>query len=292
MNHFYSEKKLEEHMELRSKNDCVKTVMKGGLVKFKSWRKKEKIPFVIYAEFEALNMPMKHEKGKVKTYQKHHPCGFCFQIICGFDETIKFPPILYRAKSQNEDVGQIFVETLETEIQKLWKKFDGRKKMILTEDDRRSFRKATSCWICGEDFLPKDKRVKDHCHYTGKNRGAAHDPCHLKYTKPNFIPVFFHNLAGYDSHLFVKNLGKTDGTIGAIANNKEKYISFSKTIQVGAYFDEKKGKQIPIFQQIRFVDSFKLMASSLEALARNLSPEHSNFFGKVEDYEPKRNISL
>ena len=79
----------------------------------------------------------------------------------------------------------------------------------------------------------------------------------------------FHNLSGYDSHLFIKNLGVTEGNINCIPNNEEKYISFSKDIVVGEYTN-KNGKVIAVKQQLRFVDSFKFMPSSLDKLVENL----------------------
>ena len=133
---------------------------------------------------------------------------------------------------------------------------------------------------CKGEFDDKDKnkkKVKDHCHFTGRYRGAAHNKCNLDYRKPNFTPVVFHNLSGYDSHLFIKDLCFSKGDIDCIPNNKEKYISFSKKIQVGTY--PKKAldaegdifyEQKPIYHTIRFIDSFKFMATSLDKLANNL----------------------
>ena len=82
------------------------------------------------------------------------------------------------------------------------------------------FKKSTHCWICN-GLLGEDK-VRDHRHFTGKFRGAAHGSCNLKFKKPKFTPVFFHNLSGYDSHLFVTKLGKSKGDITCIPNNEEK----------------------------------------------------------------------
>ena len=82
--------------------------------------------------------------------------------------------------------------------------------------------------------------------------------------------MIIHNLSGYDSHLLVKNLGKTEGNIKCIPNNEEKYISFSKNIVVDEYTN-KKGDKIKIMHEIRFIDSFKFMASSLEGLVKNLA---------------------
>ena len=104
-----------------------------------------------------------------------------------------------------------------------------------------NFNKSTNCWIC--NGLLGEDRVRDHCHFTGKFRGAAHNICNLKFKKPKFTPVFFHNLSGYDSHLFVTKLGKSEGDITCIPNNEEKYISFSKLIQIGTYLDRYKKKK-------------------------------------------------
>jgi hypothetical protein len=73
-------------------------------------------------------------------------------------------------------------------------------------------------------------RVPDHCHLSGKFRGAAHNDCNINYKPPKYFPVVFHNLSGYDTHLFIKKLG---GQIKCIPTNEEKYILFSKEVIVG-----------------------------------------------------------
>ena len=152
--------------------------------------------------------------------------------------------------------------------------------MIFGEKERKQYEKETRCWICKGEFNDdddKNKKVKDHCHVTGRYRGAAHNLCNLKYRKPNFTPVVFHNLSGYDSHLFIKNLGFSEGNIDCITNNEEKYISFSKKIQVGSYIkkiknekEETEVKEIKLTHTIRFFDSFKFVATSLDSLVNNL----------------------
>ena len=85
----------------------------------------------------------------------------------------------------------------------------------------------------------------------------------------------FHNLAGYDSHLFITELGFSEGNIDCIPNNEEKYISFTKTIQAGSYTN-KKGEIKPLNHKIRFFDSFKFMAVSLDSLVNNLPKDAFN----------------
>ena len=115
------------------------------------------------------------------------------------------------------------------------------KKIIFTDEDMRDFNEADTCWICKGEL--NDDKVRDHCHFTGRYRGAAHNHCNLKYKKPNFIPVIFHNLSGYDSHLFIKELGFNEGDIDCIPNNEQKYISFSKSIQVRIYIKKVKNEK-------------------------------------------------
>ena len=139
------------------------------------------------------------------------------------------------------------------------------KKIIFGKEEKERYEKETKCWICKEEFNDdKHVKVRDHCHFTGRYRGAAHNKCNLDYRKPNFTPVVFHNLSGYGSHLFIKNLGFSQGNIDCIPNNEKRYISFTKRIQVGSY-TSKKGENKPLHHQIRFIDSFKFMATSLDS---------------------------
>ena len=86
--------------------------------------------------------------------------------------------------------------------------------------------------------------------------------------------MIFHNLTEYDSHIFIKNLGVTEGLINCIPNNEEKYISFTKDIEVDRYMEKVKKtgemKERIVKREIRFIDSFKFMASSLDKLTANL----------------------
>ena len=140
--------------------------------------------------------------------------------------------------------------------------------MIFTESDKRIFDEATVCHICDKE-LGSD-RVRDHCHLSGKFRGAAHNECNLNFKIPKFFPVVFHNLSGYDSHLFVKKLA--GGNINCIPCNEEKYISFSREVIVDKFVN-KEGKSVQVKRELRFIDSFRFMASSLDTLSKNLSKE-------------------
>ena len=269
LNHFPDQKKLKNHEEYCFQNETVKIEMpkEGSSISFIHHNRSIKVPFVIYADFEAFTKeiqttPQSDKVSFTQKYQHHQPSGFCYKIV---GQNIK-RCVLFRAK-ENEDVSRKFVEMLEEDIKNIFKQFNFSKKMLpLTKKEQSDFENAKICWICQKGL--EGKKVRDHDHFTGQFRGAAHNQCNLQFKKPKFTPVIFHNLSGYDAHLFVKNLGKSEGNIKCIPNNEEKYISFSKEIVVDAY--EKDGKKVEVQHEIRFLDSFKFMASSLDSLAGNL----------------------
>ena len=149
------------------------------------------------------------------------------------------------------------------------------------------FNQASECHICFKEFEKLNPKVRDHCHYTGKCRGPAHRMCNLRYKIPSFIPIVFQNPSGYDAHLFIRELGKKfdKGKIDVIADNKEKYISFNADVVVNKYVDDwGKIKEKKI--QLRFIDSVRFMASSLDLLMNNLVKDGRKLSG-FEDYSEK-----
>ena len=167
-----------------------------------------------------------------------------------------------------------FLEYIKEEVRRLYEKFPQKPMIELTDASKREHKAAENCHICLKEFNdPKNKKVRDHCHYTGLYRGAAHNNCNLKYRIPDYIPIVFHNLSGYDAHLFIKELGRrfNKNDIGVIAENKEKYISFNVKINVKlAGVKDEDGKEVHKNIQLRFIDSFRFMASGLNKLASNL----------------------
>ena len=290
-NSFNSPETLETHKEYCYENESVKTLMPppGTFLRFKNFPHSEKAPFAVYADFESLIKPMDNcnpdpNKSYTKKYQKHEPISFSYYINSSIDGVFK--PVLRKytkTKPEDADAMDVFIKWLEEDVKAIANIEE--KEIIFTEEDRKQFNKASDCWICGE-YLGND-RVRDHCHFTGRYRGPAHNSCNLKYRKPKSISVFFHNLSGYDSHLFIKKLGSPDKNenIDCIPNNEEKYISFSKTIVTGQYTN-KKGEVKDKTFKIVFKDSLKFMSSSLGALVNNLPKDA--FKNLLKYFTPKQ----
>ena len=106
--------------------------------------------------------------------------------------------------------------------------------------------------------------------------------CNFRYKIPSYIPVVFQNLSGYDAHLFIRKLGAHTSEMGMIMKSKEDYISFSIKVSVDSYID-KNGEEKDKLIELRFIDSFKFMSSSLDSLTKNLVRGGKKLFG-FEDY--------
>ena len=161
---------------------------------------------------------------------------------------------------------------MQEEQKYIQEKLDFIKPMQIEREEEQAFQDAIHCHICGYE-LGVD-RVRDHCHLTGKYRGAAHNDCNLNYSFTGRIPVILHNLRGYDSHLIMQGLGKLkDKNINCIPNNTEKYISFSSG-------------------SLDFIDSLQFMNASLEKLVSNLAKDGVDKFPTLKKYIDSDKVPL
>lgn len=284
---FHTEAKLKQHQTY----DCnhVLTILPEegeNILKFKNHERKLKLPFVVYADFESILKPVDTcDPNPINSYtntlQIHEPHSFAYYIKCLHNDALS-KLVLYRG----EDSAKKFVENLTADIKQIY--HNHLKPIIpmkpLSPEEKNLYNSSNICHICNRE-LNNDK-VKDHCHLTGKYRGPAHNECNLKFQIPNMIPIFFHNLSGYDAHLFIKDLAFNEEKIDVIPENKEKYISFTKCIHVDKINDKN------IFMKIRFLDSFRFMASSIEKLAKNLKPDQFRETSKFYPEQTKFNLVI
>ena len=148
------------------------------------------------------------------------------------------------------------------------------KAMRMTQEDWRAYNTATICHVC--EKLLDGVSVRDHCHITGQFRGAAHNTCYLKLRlnpKTTTIPVVFHNLRGYDSHLLMQAISKVEGQVICIPKNTEKYISFS-------------------LGQLCFIDSAQFLLASLDKMVSANKPEAFQITTQHEPDEARRSLLM
>ena len=242
---------------------------------------------MMYADFEAILNPIQGpspdpSKPYTKEVNQHIPSGFCVHSKFANGE-VEDPLRLYRG----EDCVEKFCDHIKEEAKRLYHMFPEKPMDLLTNKQWKRYKIVSKCHICYKPFDRKDNpKVRDHYHYTGKYRGPAHMLYNLRYKIPSYIPVVFHNLLGYDTHLFIRELGKKSENIGVIAKNKEDYITFSVDVVVDKYVD-KEGDEKNKTIELRFIDSFKFMVSNLDSLTNNLVKGGRKLIG-FEDYSEEQ----
>jgi hypothetical protein len=222
----------------------------NNILKFKNFHKTIIAPLVYYADLEAVLR--KIDNGKLKT--KHEACAYSFLALSDFYKNF----VLYTGSSAKDTMNH-FIQALKEEANKINSIFNERlttfKTPHLTLEQQRKFNNSTECHFCKKE-LNNDK-VRDHCHITGKFRGAAHQACNLKVRTSLKIPVFFHNGSGYDFKHFIRKLYKLDRNLRVLPQTEEKY--FSITVKV-------EGTNI----QFEFKDSLKFLLKSIDSVSKVL----------------------
>jgi hypothetical protein len=237
-------------------NNCnLELPDEGATMKFKSFKNMLERPFIVYCDFECSLIPT-NMSDKIA---QHEPNSAAAYFVCTFDNTRN-----QYYKFEGKDCVQNMLEQLRLLGSRCVKEQQENTKMELTEQDKRNHFRAKTCYICEGAFTESNKTVRDHCHRTGNYRGAAHNACNINYFINRYLPVVFHNLRGYDSHLIIKKafeVVKEGEKIDAIPNSGEKFMTFS----IG---------------NLKFIDSFQFMAFSLEKLTESLKMKTGDPYAK------------
>ena len=174
------------------------------------------VPIKIHADFESFLEPISETYGDTKLYQRHVPSAFCMYVVSRI-EGFSMDPTTYVRRGEDDRVDKVLVERLEEVTKQIYETFKTPRLMIFDEAAKKLYESTNECYACGEEF--QDDKVRDHCHYTGKYRGALYSKCDLRLKRMRTVPVFFHNLTGYDCHLFVKRLADSPGSVDSILRN-------------------------------------------------------------------------
>ena len=277
---FNQEKIRDEYYSYCSDNESVRVEMSTKpILRLTDLQGQLKAPFVIYVDFESILEPMDTCSNDpnipyMNHINKHTPSGFCTYSTFAYGD-VDNPLKLYRG----QDCLEEFCKHMRAEAHRLYNLFPEKPMDPLTDSQWIKYNKLNECHICPKPITHRDPKVRDHCHYTGLFRGPAHRSCNLRYKVPSYIPVVFHNLSGYDAHLFINELAKYSiKDMNVIAKNKENYVSFSVHVPVQDYTDKDGNNRVKLIE-LRFIDSYKFMASSLDSLTNNLVRGGHKLFG-------------
>ena len=212
---------------------------------------------------------------------KHKPSGYAWCSVCSFDNT-ENRRYFYRGK----DCIKKFCKNLKelgTEIIN----FEETEMIPLTNKEIKSYEKQKVCHIRKEKFC-KDKnkkKVRDHCHYTGRFKGVAHSRCNLRYEVPKKTPIVFHSGSTYDYHFVIKKLVKeSEGGFECLEENTEKYITFSLPLK------KKNDNVINYTYRLKFIDSYRSISTSLSNLVDILSGVYDKESEKCMERKKLKNL--
>ena len=184
---------------------------KDNTLQLNQYMKSHKIQYVIYADLEYLIIKIdgcakNSEKSSTARIGKHVPCGYSILSMWAFDN-IEYKHSLYRGEDCIKNFCSYLREYATNAIS-----FEKKKMLLLTKKELQLHQDVTACYVCGKRFpkkFAKDKNyreVRDHCNFTGKYRGAAHNICNLRFNVHNEIPVVFHSGSNYGYHFIIKEL--------------------------------------------------------------------------------------
>ncbi len=253
---------FEEHLMHRhfsTTNNCnIELPPEDSSMFFKNHKDKMERPFMVYADWEC-SLIKTHEEGKT---HRHVANSCAFYFVCTFDETRNQYLTFEGPKCTVE-----MIKALQELAADCIKEMRQNTKMCLTTEEESRHRATETCMLCNEGFGEKGRaKVRDHDHRTGDYRGACHNACNINYFSNRYLPVFVHNLRGYDAHLILReayDLVRAD-KISAIPQTTEKFMTFS----IG---------------DLKFKDSMQFMAESLDNLAKALKQETGDVYEKYKN---------
>ena len=282
----------------------TKKVEKGKTkpyVRFKEGtRKQEPVSLVIYADFEALNITTYDESSTHSTIKKsvQHAISYAFLPVVSVKDEVTGEQ--FKAQGirmyRGENAAEVFMDKIVAYCKDNFRRYIYKHYPMedLTPEEQAEWEAAEICHLCEkEGNWQPDKapgvhhaytKVKDHCHYTGKYRGAAHSKCNMKYGKWPIVTVVFHNLKGYDSHFLIKALQPWHGQEKILPDNMQKFKSF----ELARYHRLSDGR-IRMYT-IRFIDSFAFLQNSLDKLV-HLSMSDGDDQGRVHENGLLRNFT-
>ena len=275
----------KEERYIAHEKDCVRFKpqrvllpdRKSNLCTFSAYKALLKPWAVIYCDFECILTKESTQSSNVNltessttSVSKHIPFSYGFSVVNWKNETI-IPCKTRTINSMEEDAGELFLKEIQSVYSNVLEPLMKEVEPIMTEDDARKHKMATSCEECGTPFNPLKKDLKKclhHDHKDGRYLMTCCVSCNLKIQQTDKIPVVLMNSMRYDTHIIWDSLGKVINEhdfLTVIPKTRENYIGFQ-------------------LNNLVFLDAYQFFASSLDSVAQSLSIDDLNYvyehFGK------------
>jgi hypothetical protein len=275
---FQRKETMEKHKEICFNHKHCNTIMpkkgKNDVLKFKNHQFQERLPFAIYCDFEANNIPIEtSHPNPSESYTnkmfKQEVNSYGIYVKSHYPDIYKSQYFSYIGKDAKEKFVKTIIKIYKNITYRLY--LNEKKEPMLTKQEEDEFQQATSCYICEKEL--KEHKIREHNHLTGEYRGAACQSCNTKEGKSSkLIPVFFHNGSNYDFHFIIEELVKYEdeyNKVSPLSKNSEEYIS----IEYGS-----------TYKKLRFLDSYRFFQKGLANVAKSLKdfPILESEFNEIE----------
>ena len=262
---FRRKETLEKHKEICLDHDYCKVIMPkkdNNILKFKNHYFKNRLPFVIYSDFESNNVPLSTTQQNpnmsyINPISKQTVNSYGIYVQSDYPDIFKPQYFSYVGDDAAEKYVEHVIKIFKEINYKIYR--NEKKEPILSEYEEEEFQEATECYICENIFEELTNKVREHNHLSGEYRGAACQSCNTKEGKTSkLIPVFFQNGSNYDFHFIIEELMKYEddyNKVQLLSKNSENYIS----IDYGSNY-----------KKIRFLDSYRFMVKGLSDVAKSM----------------------
>ena len=265
---FDTQKSLDHHQDL-----CLHFLKFGGsmyelspykTLEFREWHKTVAPSYVVFADFESVLQPSDDAlSARCSILQKHLPNMAAYLMVPiahGNEQLLEKEYKVFEGSSCIHDF-LVAIEDLAARIGEWYCNCATVPMIPLTDSQQTSYENATTCYLCQHHLATNDK-VRDHDHVSGQYMGAAHRKCNLSRKQTKILPIFFHNLRKYDMHHIIRfaQESMTSWELDPIAQTSETFLALK------VRFADKTTSPV------RFLDSCQFLQSSLDNLAKMMSP--------------------
>ncbi|UYV77988.1 hypothetical protein LAZ67_15003107 [Cordylochernes scorpioides] len=234
----------------------VKYPKEGSKLSFSKFSNNFKQIFAIYADFEAILQP----NPDPSKYSVHVPCSYCYIVVDPESN------IVHKEIYRGENPAEKFLLSLFSTVSKLKERLRKYPSVDMNEQQKNDFLNEQTCHICKKQLDIKTK-VIDHCHWSGRYRGAAHNICNLNYHNNSKFRCLLHGAKNYDNHFLIKALRHVPHKhLKIIPMNMEKY-------------------SVILVDDVIFLDSFQFLSASLNTLSSNLPQDGFKVLSQCFPYQ-------
>ena len=253
---FFSRKealKAHEPKCIQREAQSIQMPEKNSSIQFSKVVATQKIPIIGAFDFETKMIPGIGSTRHSKNINSHRAVSYSIVLI-----NLKNEVVYEKTELSEEDCLEKFIASLNEISKMIYETCQNTIKIIISPTEEAEFQQSKICYICRKSL--DGDRVRDHCHFTGKYFGPAHNECNIKRVHNFKVPIFAHNFSGYDSHFVIEAIARHAevGELNVLAYNSQRIRTLD-------------------YNRISFIDSMHFISDSLDNIIKDLVQSNHEF---------------